>query len=366
MRAAIGRGDAVARLAPSCDRPCRCDIDAFHRHRRGRDGVGPLCRKATAPVVCRLDDSVGHRCRRAARDAPALSRSGAFRCTSIALPFHSILDTDSCASVDSRETSNPERSIRGRPSPRRDQISGPGSMAAVMAHSMSKRKRDTHDMPNVRAAPGMGTNDGSDFTQQYLHTDDDGMDAADTNMDFAAVLAQHNGGPQQSAEQAQHDAQAHPQQRSQAQVQGPHRPGQSASDTATAALAQYHTMTVPQPTEQSFMNQPTENGNRAVEQTPTSQHRNSSFGDMDFNAMKENQQPTDGDSSPNNAGGQQTPSQNKPAVGTDEWHKVRRDNHKEGKSCLPHASTLPPLQNISLPHANSPPKSRAPKTRDDQ
>lgn len=33
------------------------------------------------------------------------------------------------------------------------------------------------------------------------------------------------------------------------------------------------------------------------------------------------------------------PSRDKPAVGSEEWHRVRRDNHKEGRSrtCRPRA-----------------------------
>ena len=47
----------------------------------------------------------------------------------------------------------------------------------------------------------------------------------------------------------------------------------------------------------------------------------------------------------------------KPAVGSDEWHKVRRDNHKEGRSSplhvLPHDHSLPPFfQHLTLFKSN--------------
>jgi bHLH factor len=84
-----------------------------------------------------------------------------------------------------------------------------------------------------------------------------------------------------------------------------------ASSTAAAALAAgiYPTMTIPQPTDVSFATQGSD-GDRG---------QDSSF-------MDNSQQ---NDSFMENP----TPSRaSKPAVGSDEWHKVRKDNHKEGKS----------------------------------
>jgi hypothetical protein len=82
-------------------------------------------------------------------------------------------------------------------------------------------------------------------------------------------------------------------------------------------------MSVPQPTENTFMHQPTEGGDRIsgtpVDQTPV--QRSGSFGDMEVSG------PNGDASSP--LPGHNIP--NKPTVGSDEWHKVRRDNHKEGK-----------------------------------
>jgi bHLH factor len=41
--------------------------------------------------------------------------------------------------------------------------------------------------------------------------------------------------------------------------------------------------------------------------------------------------PTQGQGSQHSPGGGTTPS--KPAVGSEEWHKIRKDNHKEGRYC---------------------------------
>ena len=175
----------------------------------------------------------------------------------------------------------------------------------------TKRKRESHDMAGGRAAPGM-VQSGHDFAQHYLQTDDDGMD----NMDFATALA-HS-----AADGSSDQMHAH----------GGDGSGQSTTDTAAAAMAQYHTMTVPQSTESSFMAQPTQGGDgqvgSSVDQGGSGvQQRNSSFGDFDISGVQSspngNTSPTAGPTS----GTQGTP---KPPVGSEEWHKVRKDNHKEG------------------------------------
>lgn len=205
-----------------------------------------------------------------------------------------------------------------------------------MATLASKRKRDSHDMPNMRAAPGMSVG-GHDFDPQYFQGD--GMDG---NMDFAAVLAQHNADPSGNVEeeeqdvedvgQLQHQQQHQHQQQQQLQTGG--GAGPSASDTAAAAMAQYHTMTVPQSTEQSFLQQQTieaageRQGSSSVDPA-SAQQRTSSFDDFNVSPMKEGQSTQqNGETSP--TADPSNPNGPKPAVGSDEWHKVRRDNHKEG------------------------------------
>jgi hypothetical protein len=200
--------------------------------------------------------------------------------------------------------------------------------------SPQKRKRDSHDMPELRAAPGL-SQDTSEFEQQYIHQAEDDEHQIDFSM---SVMPQHqhtddpmvtDQQPQQQPEQQSPNHQRSHSHSQQGVVS-------SATDTATAALAQYHTMSVPQPTENTFMHQPTEGGDRVsatpIDQTPGP--RSGSFGEIDGNGQN-------GDAS-SPSGAQATPGGSKPSVGSEEWHKVRRDNHKEGKfqfvrcySCIP-------------------------------
>lgn len=192
----------------------------------------------------------------------------------------------------------------------------------------------------MRAAPGMSSHT-HDFDPQYF----DGADQAE-GMDFGSMLAQHSvdQGGNAIEEDDSEDAQDQPQSRG-----GNQRAGPSASDTAAAAMAQYHTMTIPQTTEQTFMQQ--QGGEQSADRQGSdsadpagAQQRTSSFGDFDVGASKDGQEGQNGDTSPTIGGLGGTP---KPAVGSDEWHKVRRDNHKEGEleTCR---NSLPP----SVQHTN--------------
>ncbi|KAK4505057.1 hypothetical protein PRZ48_003020 [Zasmidium cellare] len=183
-----------------------------------------------------------------------------------------------------------------------------------MAALASKRKREAGDMPQPRAAPGLSDNE---FGQQYLHTDDDGMDHGDHDIQFAAALTHHNASMDDTIDQEHNPGQEQVNQNA----------GQSASDTAAAAMAQYHTMTVPQSTEQSFLAQAAEQTDRPGSSSVDGgnpQQRTSSYGDIDFNPMQKDPGSNGADASPTGGSGG-----NKPPVGTDEWHKLRRDNHKE-------------------------------------
>jgi len=154
----------------------------------------------------------------------------------------------------------------------------------------NKRKRTSLDQGPARSFPRTANMSGesSDIGQ---------FNAGEmTDTDFSNALTQHNHGD------------AHPNGGGNASA---------ATDTAAAALTAYGNMTVPQPTEMSFANQPTQGTADSF-----NMGQNSDFG---LDALG-NQQSA-GDQSPSGPG-----SANKPAVGSDEWHKVRRDNHKEGKS----------------------------------
>lgn len=82
--------------------------------------------------------------------------------------------------------------------------------------------------------------------------------------------------------------------------------GEHAS-TAAAALGVYPGMTVPQPTDISFATQPSDGDRNQDSFLDNSQQAGDSFMEG---------------STPSGRG-------SKPAVGSDEWHKVRKDNHKE-------------------------------------
>ncbi|KAH8815636.1 hypothetical protein F5884DRAFT_185959 [Xylogone sp. PMI_703] len=94
----------------------------------------------------------------------------------------------------------------------------------------------------------------------------------------------------------------------------------NASSTAAAALAGiYPTMTIPQPTDVSFATQVSE-GDRNQDSSfmNDSQQGDNSFMENSTPSHTHAHQPSTG-----RAAG------NKPVVGSDEWHKVRKDNHKE-------------------------------------
>ncbi len=94
------------------------------------------------------------------------------------------------------------------------------------------------------------------------------------------------------------------------QVHLDHNGSAEHASTAAAALAGiYPTMTVPQPTDVSFATQGSDGDRNQESSFMDNSHHQDSFMDS---------------STP--SGGR-----SKPAVGSDEWHKVRKDNHKEGE-----------------------------------
>lgn len=179
-----------------------------------------------------------------------------------------------------------------------------------MATLQSKRKRESADIGTARVAPPMPQQQHTDFSPQYMQSTDDG------DIDFAGLVNSQA----DEAGDVQHNSHT-------SQTQGGNEGGPStASDTAAAAMAQFqaHTMTVPQSTESTFLNNTT--GDSAEGQGDGgngAQGRTSSFG-AEFDI-------TGAQSSPNGDGSPTTGTNStKPTVGSDEWHKIRKDNHKEG------------------------------------
>lgn len=113
----------------------------------------------------------------------------------------------------------------------------------------------------------------------------------------------------------------------------------SVGDTAAAALA-YHQMTVPQATELQFQTQGSSGDSFSM-----GDHHQNQTGMQDFSleALKAaTQTGRSGQSAPSESPPQSA--SHKPTVGSEEWHKVRRDNHKEGKhlrSCAFAMTNLP-------------------------
>jgi bHLH factor len=170
-------------------------------------------------------------------------------------------------------------------------------------HTTNKRKRDNRDQGPNRPAPSSSNNasNSNDLSDQAT----------------ASFLAAHNASTNDD-EMQQFDV---------------HQNGgastASVGDTAAAALA-YHQMTVPQPTELSFQTQGSGGDGASFGMGDHHQQQQTGMQDFSLEALKAaTQTPRSGQAvtsdSPPNTGG------HKPQVGSEEWHKVRRDNHKEGE-----------------------------------
>jgi bHLH factor len=167
---------------------------------------------------------------------------------------------------------------------------------ADSVHTSNKRKRDTRDQGPTTSRPAPHNNDLTDqATASYLaahnaSTNDEDMQQFNLHQDGAST--------------------------------------QNVNDTAAAALAYSHQMTVPTATELSFQPQSTGDGS-SFGMGDHHQPQQAGMADFSLEALKAvtstprtGQAP--GNESPPNTSG------HKPPVGSDEWHKVRRDNHKEG------------------------------------
>lgn len=126
----------------------------------------------------------------------------------------------------------------------------------------------------------------------------------------------------------------------------------SATSTAQAALGMYPTLHIPPSTEEQFAAQAAAEANEHAQEnsmgTPDLTQQAAQQQPQLGNQAQQPQQPdgiVDAPSVPvpqdqqlgsNGAGGPQrysagSPASSKPTVGSEEWHKMRKDNHKEGK-----------------------------------
>ena len=183
-------------------------------------------------------------------------------------------------------------------------------------HSTNKRKRDSRD--NGAARPAPATNNNSSTTSATAN------DLADQAT--ASYLAAHNAASG-NEEEMQQQFDLH-------QNGGPS--SSTAGDTAAAALAHY-SMTVPQATELSFQPQSTPGENSSFPMGDHALHQqqsNPNINDFSLDSLKAVAQTPRSAQPPINESPPTTGSGHKPPVGSEEWHKVRRDNHKEGMGPL--------------------------------
>ncbi|PSN68414.1 hypothetical protein BS50DRAFT_363379 [Corynespora cassiicola Philippines] len=171
-------------------------------------------------------------------------------------------------------------------------------------HTTNKRKRDSRDQgpTTARPAPSAANNtaNANDLSDQAT----------------ASFLAAHNAGTNDEDMQQPFDV---------------HQNGganNSTVDNTNLATVAYHQMQVPQSTEQQFLPQSGAGDAAAFNMGDHHQQQQTGMQDFSLEALKaatqtsRGGQATGNDSSPTNAG-------HKPPVGSEEWHKVRRDNHKE-------------------------------------
>ena len=115
-----------------------------------------------------------------------------------------------------------------------------------------------------------------------------------------------------------------------------HVAGAMPSTAAAALAASMPQLTVPRPTELSF---PSNGPDTDAERQLDSSFDMGGGSDGDQNHQTQgasyNLSAYQGDSAAQGQAGREIEGVggSKPAVGSDEWHKVRRDNHKEGKEC---------------------------------
>ncbi|KAI9807283.1 MAG: basic helix-loop-helix protein [Piccolia ochrophora] len=128
--------------------------------------------------------------------------------------------------------------------------------------------------------------------------EDDLHHSSATSLDFGNI-SQHQGG----------DGSGH--------QNGSHDPNDATSTAAAALAGIYPTMTVPQPTDISFAS------------SNSGGDGDASFGLGDENSGQHSAQNYDLEGHDGQHHMREHPNAQKPAVGSEEWHRVRRDNHKE-------------------------------------
>ena len=190
----------------------------------------------------------------------------------------------------------------------------------------SKRKRGDNA---GRSTPARSARRSAAHNFASQPPDDNAADT--TNTDTANAFSGNAGEDEEPANQQQFDLSAlQEQQNPPAQAGNDQNQGSEAIDTAAAALGQQYTMTVPPHPAETFMNQPT--APTSYDDVPGSAGGGNT-GDVptEFQGLEGNAAGATGatadDDDPTSPS--MHPSAGKPSVGSDEWHKQRKDNHKE-------------------------------------
>lgn len=172
--------------------------------------------------------------------------------------------------------------------------------AALTVNDQSTRGHDVGDPSGNSFMPGQPTSSGAG------NGDEDIQQPSNASLEFSQ-LAQHQNGT--NSHTGQHN--------------GTSGPGDATSTAAAALAGIYPTMTIPQPTGLSFANDTTgADSDRALDPSFAMTDRDGSQQQHDGGSFAlEGQQ---------QSSGRESSGSQKPAVGSDEWHRVRRDNHKEG------------------------------------
>lgn len=187
-------------------------------------------------------------------------------------------------------------------------VSEQPDLSSLTGSPGQKRKRDSNSpglSRNKRPAPAAHMTDTA-FIESAIDTQAAGVSVADFNALQQAAQAEHTETPDAS----------------------------SATSTAQAALGMYPTLHVPSSTEEQFSSQI----------NPETDHSHESSFAPDVHPPTESildsapvVPPPHQQTPPNGVPAHQAPryttstSNPKPTVGSEEWHKMRKDNHKEGQ-----------------------------------
>lgn len=192
-------------------------------------------------------------------------------------------------------------------------------LSALTGSPGSKRKRESHSPSTQRAkrpapAPAATMGVSAADTQAFI---DNAIEASHTAAANGVSVADFNA-LQLAAAAAEQSEATDP---------------STATSTAQAALGMYPTLHVPPSTEEQFAAQAAAEDEEASQDGPYGPELSQTDGLMDGSGVDPNI-----DGMPNgiltqthrfsNSGPGTTP---KPTVGSEEWHKMRKDNHKEGK-----------------------------------